>query len=156
MRFHMAATVHWICALIVLGGCRASFAPADRDAIKQVLDAQITAWNRGDLDAYMAGYAKTDDLIFTSGGNVRVGWQVAFDHYKKRYGQDRAAMGKLVFEITRVDPVGADGAVVLGTWVLTGSPADGRGVFSLVMARRPEGWRVIHDHTSVAPPPAGQ
>jgi ketosteroid isomerase-like protein len=151
--------VRFAIAFIILVGCggtRAEFAPSDREAIKKILDDQMAAWNRGDLDAYMEGYAKTDDLIFTSGGNVRVGWQVAFDHYRKRYAQDRAAMGKLMFGITRVDPVGADGAVVLGTWLLTNSPADGRGVFSLVMVRRPEGWRVIHDHTSVAPPPAGQ
>ncbi|MBX3159475.1 MAG: nuclear transport factor 2 family protein [Deltaproteobacteria bacterium] len=150
MRLALVATV----AAVAAWGCaaRAHFAPADGAAIRRVLDAQVAAWNRGDLDAYMDGYARTDDLVFTSGGNVRLGWQVAFDHYRKRYAEDRAAMGTLRFEITRVDPVGADAAVVLGTWVLTGSPADGRGVFSLVLARRPEGWRVIHDHTSVAPP----
>jgi beta-aspartyl-peptidase (threonine type) len=65
-------------------------------------------------------------------------------------------MGKLVFQIDTIDPVGADGAVALGTWILTGSPSDGRGIFSLVLERRPEGWRIIHDHTSSAPAPAPQ
>ena len=58
-------------------------------------------------------------------------------------------MGKLAFEVVAIDDLGADGAVVLGNWILTESPADGRGVFSLVLARRPEGWRIVHDHTSV-------
>ncbi len=126
------------------------FEPSDRAAIIVVLDAQVGAWNRGDLAAYMEGYAKTDALIFTSGGKVRRGWQTAFDHYRARYGQDRAAMGKLVFQIDTIDPIGADGAVALGTWILTDSPHDGRGIFSVVFERRPEGWRIIHDHTSLA------
>jgi ketosteroid isomerase-like protein len=126
------------------------FEAADRAAITAVLDAQVGAWNRGDLAAYMEGYAKTDALIFTSGGKVRRGWQTAFDHYRARYGQDRAAMGQLVFRIDRIDAVGADGAVVLGTWILTDSPHDGRGTFSVVLERRPEGWRIVHDHTSLA------
>ncbi|HWO18283.1 MAG TPA: nuclear transport factor 2 family protein [Kofleriaceae bacterium] len=128
------------------------FVPADRTAITAVLDAQVAAWNRGDLAAYMDGYARTDDLIFTSGGKVRRGWQTTFDQYRKRYAQDPAAMGKLVFEIDRIDPVGADAAIVLGAWILTGSPHDGRGIFSLVLERRPEGWRIVHDHTSLATP----
>jgi ketosteroid isomerase-like protein len=126
------------------------FEPADRTAITTVLDAQVSAWNRGDLAAYMEGYAKTDALVFTSGGKVRRGWQTAFDHYRARYGQDRTAMGKLVFQIDTIDPIGAGGAVVLGTWILTDSPHDGRGIFSVVLERRPEGWRIVHDHTSLA------
>jgi ketosteroid isomerase-like protein len=125
----------------------------DRAAITGVLEAQVAAWNRGDLAAYMEGYAKIDALIFTSGGNIRRGWQTAFDHYKERYAKDRAAMGTLKFELLSIDAIGADGAVVLGKWILTGSPSDGSGVFSVILERRPEGWRIVHDHTSSAPPP---
>jgi uncharacterized protein (TIGR02246 family) len=145
-------------ALLLLVACAGStahvktFAPTDRAAIQAVLDAQVAAWNRGDLAAYMDGYAKLDDLVFTSGGNVRKGWQTTFDHFHKRYATDPAAMGKLAFDILQIDPLGADGAVVLGTWVLTNSPSDGKGIFSVVLARRPEGWRVVHDHTSLASP----
>jgi uncharacterized protein (TIGR02246 family) len=129
-----------------------TFQPMDKTAITDVIQNQAAAWNRGDLVGYMAGYANTPDLVFTSGGKVRRGWQDAFDHYKARYGTDPKSMGKLTFEITQVDPVGADGAVVLGTWLLTESEHPGGGVFSLVLARRPEGWRIIHDHTSLATP----
>ena len=145
-------------ALLVLAACAGSahvkptFAPSDRAAIQAVLDAQVAAWNRGDLTAYMAGYVKGDELVFTSGGKIRKGWQTAFDHYQKRYATDPAAMGKLAFDVLAIDPLGADGAVVLGNWVLTNSPSDGKGVFSVVLMRRPEGWRIIHDHTSVTAP----
>lgn len=124
--------------------------PGDRTAIADLLDRQIAAWNRGDLAGYMDGYARTPALIFTSGGNVRRGWQEAFDHYQARYARDPGAMGKLAFEIDSIDPVGGDGAVVLGRWALTGTEHAGRGVFTVVLERRPEGWRIIHDHTSLA------
>jgi ketosteroid isomerase-like protein len=128
------------------------FQPADRDAVKAVLDAQMNAWNKGDIDGYMAGYAKTDWLVFTSGAKIRRGWQETYDTFKNKYAKDSSAMGRLVFEILSIDPVGADGAVVLGSWALTNSPSDGGGVFSVVLERRPEGWKVIHDHTSASPP----
>lgn len=147
-------------ALVLLVGCAARapaarrFAPVDRAAVQAVLDAQVAAWNRGDLAGYMDGYARTDALVFTSGANIRKGWQATFDAYQRRYARDPAAMGRLRFEILAIDPVGADGAVVLGNWILTDSPSDGRGVFSVVLERRPDGWKVIHDHTSAAPTPA--
>jgi ketosteroid isomerase-like protein len=126
------------------------FEPSDRAAITGVLGNQVAAWNRGDLPGYMDGYARTPALVFTSGGNVRRGWQDAFDHYHARYATDPKAMGTLAFAIDSIDPVGADGAVVLGRWDLTGTAHPGRGVFSLVLERRAEGWRIIHDHTSIA------
>ncbi len=128
------------------------FSAMDTSAVTDVIQTQAAAWNRGDLAAFMAGYAKTDHLVFTSGGHVRKGWQDAFDHYQAKYATDPKAMGHLVFAITQIDPIGTDAAVVLGTWSLTESVAPGHGVFSLVFERRPEGWRIIHDHTSVAAP----
>jgi ketosteroid isomerase-like protein len=141
---------------IALVACAASppharFETSDRTAIAGVLERQIAAWNRGDLTSYMDGYARTPALVFTSGGNIRHGWQDAFDHYQARYATDPKAMGTLAFKIDSIDPVGADGAVVLGRWELTGTAHPGRGVFTLVLERRPEGWRIIHDHTSISP-----
>ena len=159
-RFAIVRLVRTCMLLIFLVACGAStpapkrsFSPSDRDAVKAVLDAQVTAWNAGDLVGYMAGYARTEWLVFTSGAKIRRGWQETYDTYKKKYGQDPAAMGKLVFEILSIDPVGADGAVVLGNWTLTNSPSDGSGVFSVVLERRADGWKVIHDHTSATPKP---
>jgi ketosteroid isomerase-like protein len=146
-----------LCAALASCGSSASqlrrFEPDDRAAIRSVLERQVEAWNRGDLAGYMEGYARSPALIFTSGGNVRRGWQNAFDHYQARYATDPKAMGVLRFQIESIDPVGpvgGDGAVVLGRWELTGTAQAGRGVFSLVLERRPEGWRIIHDHTSAA------
>ncbi len=124
----------------------------DTSAVTSVIERQAAAWNRGDLTGFMDSYAKIDNLVFTSGGHVRKGWQDALDHYKAKYGSDPASMGHLVFGIVQIDPVGADAAVVLGTWRLTESKQPGNGVFSLVFERRPEGWRIVHDHTSSSSP----
>jgi ketosteroid isomerase-like protein len=137
-------------------GCRAadrpaSFTAADRAAVLAVLEAQRAAWNRGDLDGYMAGYLRSPDLIFTSGAAIRRGFDETEAKYRARYGSDRASMGTLDFEVLEVQPVGADGAVVLGRWRLRDAPAAGGGVFSVVLARQPDGWRIIHDHTSSDP-----
>lgn len=102
----------------------------------------------------MAGYAKSDALVFTSGGNIRRGWAETFQKYQARYGTDPSTMGTLAFEILGVQSLGADGAVVLGRWALTNTPVAGGGIFSVVLERTGEGWRVVHDHTSADPPPA--
>lgn len=128
-----------------------AFTAADRDAVAGVLARQAAAWNRGDLAGYMDGYARSEDLVFTSGAQIRRGWQEAFDHYQARYGAAPATMGTLAFDTLQIDPVGADGAIVLGRWRLTDTPAAGDGVFTVVLARRPEGWRIVHDHTSNTP-----
>jgi uncharacterized protein (TIGR02246 family) len=123
----------------------------DRAAIAGVLRRQAEAWNRGDLAGYMDGYARTPDLVFTSGGNIRHGWQDAFDHYQARYATDPKAMGSLALVVESIGLVGDAAAVVLGRWDLTHTEHAGHGVFTLVLERRPEGWRIIHDHTSSGP-----
>jgi ketosteroid isomerase-like protein len=128
------------------------FSAADRAAIERVLIDQAAAWNRGDLDGYMAGYLRSDSLVFTSGAKVRTGYDETFAAYRKRYGTDRSSMGTLLFKISRIDPVGMGGAVVLGRWDLALASGPTGGIFSVVLERTPQGWLIVHDHTSVDPP----
>lgn len=129
------------------------FEEADRAAIEQLLADQAAAWNRGDLDAFMAGYEHSDALVFTARAKIERGWQSTRDRYEKRYGSGTESdMGKLAFEIIEVRPLGADGAVVLGNWELTETMEAGKGVFTLATLRTPDGWRIVHDHTSAERP----
>ena len=132
-----------------LVGCsdQRRFSLDDDQAVRAVLLAQRDAWNRGDLEGYMSGYAKTDELVFTSGGNVRHGWQETHDKYQAKYGKNPSTMGHLEFELLQVQPLGADGAIVLGRWVLDG-PNSGKGLFSVALARHDGRWEIVHDHTS--------
>ena len=140
-------------AILVAAACatpaRATF---DDAPIRGVLIAQRDAWNRGDLDGYMAGYARSPDLVFTSGGKIRRGFDETAAKYRAKYGSDRSTMGHLDFEIISVQPLGADGAIVLGRWKLTDTPNAAGGVFSVAFTRTPAGWRIVHDHTSVDVP----
>ena len=152
-------------AALLSGGCRQrdvggqslrQLTDEDRRAVAAVLEEQRQAWNRGDLDGYMRGYARSPELVFTSGGKIRQGWEPTRAAYEKRYGGDPRGMGQLQFEVLGVQSVGEDGAVMLGRWRLTGTPQSGSGVFSAIFQRRAEGWRIIHDHTSSDPAQAPQ
>ena len=99
----------------------------------------------------MEGYAKGDELVFTSGSKIRRGWQVTLDRYKARYGEDSSTMGTLGFEVLEIQSLGADGAVVLGRWKLSGLSAPAGGVFSVVLERALDRWKIVHDHTSSDP-----
>jgi len=144
-------TTRFLVVLALTACAPRAFEPADDQAIRAVIGAQAAAWNRGDLAGYMAGYANSPDLVFTSGGQIRRGWQETYDRYRTRYGGDPSTMGHLDFELIQIQPLGADGAIVLGKWKLDG-PQAGGGVFSLALRRTPAGWRVVHDHTSLSTP----
>lgn len=139
---------------LALGACahpvREPAPPSDPDeAIRAVLDAQVAAWNRGSLRGFMEGYARTDSLRFVSGGNVRMGWQAALDGYERGY-PDAEAMGTLRFDSLDVQVLAPDWAVVFGRWRLQRADDAPNGLFTLLFHRRPEGWRIVHDHTSSA------
>jgi uncharacterized protein (TIGR02246 family) len=124
---------------------------ADRTAIRAVLDAQQEAWNRGDIDAFLTGYWHSPDLTFSGTNGISRGWDAVLARYKKNY-PDRSAMGTLDFSNLEFRFLGPDAALVLGHWHLKREKDELGGVFSLVFQRFPEGWRIIHDHTSASPP----
>ena len=120
--------------------------------IQIVLKMQQDAWNCGDIDAFMNGYWRSDETVFVSGDEVTRGWQKVVDRYKKKYS-DREKMGALTFSDIEITPLSADSAVALGAWKLKRAQDEPHGRFTLIFRRFPEGWRIIHDHTSAAAPP---
>jgi ketosteroid isomerase-like protein len=117
--------------------------------ISAVLKMQQDAWNRGDIDAFMDGYSRSDETLFVSGDDVTRGWQKVLDRYKKKYS-DRAEMGTLTFSSLEITPLSNDSAVALGSWKLNRANDQPHGRFTLIFRRSPEGWRIVHDHTSAA------
>jgi uncharacterized protein (TIGR02246 family) len=118
-------------------------------AIRAVIDAQRDAWNRGNIDGYMDGYARSAGTVFISGDNVTHGWQTVRDHYKKGY-DSREKMGVLTFSDLEITPLGKDAAVVAGRWHLQRAKDEPHGRFTLVFRKTKEGWKIVHDHTSSA------
>lgn len=118
-----------------------------RGAITSILNEQQTAWNRDDVVGFMKGYWNSPQLTFAGSGGITRGWQPVLARYRKNY-PDAQAMGHLDFSELEVHPLGSDAAFVLGRWHLERSSDELGGVFTLVFQRFPEGWRIIHDHTS--------
>ncbi len=134
---------------VVLLLCSAAFASSQEAAIRKVLEDQVRAWNAHDLRGYMQGYWNSPGLTFYSGGTVIRGWQPTLERYEKRYQSEGREMGTLDFEILEVQVFSRDAAVVYGRWHL--KMPDGkelRGLFTLVMRKFGDGWKIVHDHTS--------
>ena len=120
-----------------------------KSAVEQVLLSQQEAWNRHSLDGFMAGYWNSPDLTFFSGAKEHDGWQATLDRYRATYASPGHEMGKLEFSALRIETLGANAAFVRGAWQLT--MPDGKtphGLFTLVFRKFPEGWKIVHDHTS--------
>ena len=117
--------------------------------IRAVLNTQQDAWNRGDIDSFMNGYARAETTVFVSGDEVTRGWETVRDRYVKKYG-DRVTMGTLAFSDLEIEPLGPDSAVALGRWELKRANDNPHGRFTLIFRRTPDGWRIVHDHTSTA------
>lgn len=113
-------------------------------AIEGVLLAQQAAWNRGDIDAFMETYWRSDDLTFSSAGAMTRSWQSTLDRYKQKYST-RGSMGTLEFDGLEVHLIAPGFAYVLGRWDLKDIAG---GVFTLLLKKESSGWVIIHDHTS--------
>lgn len=139
-------------ALLALCALDSTAQAADSEsAIKHVLTTQQDAWNRHDLDAFMSGYWNSSELTFFSGAKETSGWQATLERYRATYASPGHAMGKLDFSDLRIEMLGPEGAFVRGSWHLTMPEGKNpQGKFTLVLRKLPDGWKIIHDHTSAA------
>ena len=126
---------------------------ANQVQIITILMAQKNAWNDGDIRLFMQGYWNSPELTFAGSKGFTRGWQPVLERYEKTYA-GMEAMGKLDFSELEIRPLSSDAALVLGRWHLQRKAGDVGGIFSLVLKKFPEGWRIIHDHTAQTPPEA--
>ena len=120
-----------------------------KSAISRVLQEQTNAWNRQDLEGFMAGYWNSPELTFFSGAHEAKGWQAALDRYKQSYLSAGHEMGKLECANLRIEMLGSEAAFVRGEFHLT--MPDGKtphGLFTLIVRKFPEGWKIVHDHSA--------
>jgi len=115
--------------------------------ITNVLKSQDAAWNRGDIDAFMEDYWKSEELRFASAGNVNRGWQATMDGYKTRY-PDKAAMGELSFTDLEIKVLSPKYAQVFGRWALKREKDNPGGLFTLLFEKQDGKWLIVSDHTS--------
>ena len=120
-----------------------------KTAVRAVLDAQMEAWNRGDLESYMDGYDRSPATEFVGGDTITRGWQTVLERYQKKY-DSRDKMGVLTFSEIEITVLSKDAALVLGRWRLRRASDEPHGTFSLLFRRKKAGWRIVHDHSSSA------
>jgi len=132
-----------------LSGAAENSRPSSKDEaeIRAVLSAQVAAWNRGDIDGFMNGYARSAATEFIGGDKLTRGWQTVCDRYRKKY-DNREKMGTLTFSELKITRLGGDAALVIGRWGLVRQQDKPHGRFTLLFRRTTEGWRITHDHTS--------
>jgi beta-aspartyl-peptidase (threonine type) len=142
---------------IPLGVCAETPVPPGPEVTK-ALQEGVEAWNAGDLSGFMKGYLDSPDMTYTSSGRIIRGYQALQKRYQDTYGSDKASMGHLSFDQIEVLPLGTDHALALGHWHLELSKGKGKdlveGVFSLILRKTPQGWKILHDHTSKGTDPS--
>ena len=135
--------------LILVAATQAAPVPGNSAAIRNVLDTQVAAWNRGDVPAFMQGYKDSPATTFV-GKTVQHGYATILDRYRTVYS-GKEKMGELAFSDLEITPLDAHFATVTGRYHLTRSAAAGgdtQGIFSLVFEMTGSGWKIILDHTS--------
>lgn len=119
----------------------------DELAIRQILTEQDAAWNRGDVEAFMQGYWKSDSLMFIGKSGITYGWQKTLENYKEHY-PDTAAMGKLDFEYIEIKRLSVNYFFVVGKWHLTRTIGNLNGAFTLLLRKIKNKWVIVKDHSS--------
>lgn len=114
-----------------------------------MLKAQEAAWNRGDLAGFLSAYEMNDAITFFSDDKVTKGWVAINDRYTNSYGQKPNLMGKLSFTELAGEAFNANTVQIRGRWTVTESAKAGTGLFTILVKKTGDGWRVVHDHTSV-------
>jgi ketosteroid isomerase-like protein len=118
--------------------------------ILSVLNAQLLAWNQGDVRAFMQGYDDSDSTRFVSSKGVAQGFQKVLARYLAAY-PTKEKMGVLSFSELSVNFITEQSAVAVGRWNLERAANHGGnagGYFTLIFQRKAAGWKIILDHTS--------
>lgn len=149
MHIHRLRHITLALSLLILTCGIAHAGAQDEAAIRGVLNAQVAAWNRGDVAAFMHGYKNSPSTTFI-GKTVRHGYAEILARYQKTYA-GKEEMGQLSFSGLEVTLLDAHFATVTGHYQLARNAAgggDATGIFSLVFEKTHTGWKIILDHTS--------
>jgi ketosteroid isomerase-like protein len=143
----MKRTLALTAALLLLTIVSAGRTKKDEASIRKIMDDQAAAWNRGDIDGFMAGYWKSDKLQFVGTDSVTKGWQATTDRNKPNYNS-REKMGTLSFTDVEFIPISKDAAFIVMSWSLKRTSDNPHGKSTLLWRKFKEGWRIVVDHSS--------
>jgi ketosteroid isomerase-like protein len=115
--------------------------------IQNILSNQTKSWNNGNLESFMSGYLESDSLVFIGKSGPTYGYANTLANYKKGY-PDTSHMGKLHFDIISMKALNTDHYFVIGKWHLTRTVGNINGIFTLLLRKTKNGWKIIADHSS--------
>jgi uncharacterized protein (TIGR02246 family) len=120
-----------------------------KEHIRDRFEEAAEAWNRGDLDAYLAVYGDSEETRWISRGTIIRGVDAIRATYKSQYDSPEK-MGKLEVNDLEIDILAEADALVVGKWSLTTGPVAHHGVFTVHMKKLQGEWVVVTDHTSAS------
>ncbi len=120
---------------------------SSKKEITTMMLQQARDWSKGDIDAFMEGYIKSDRLKFIGSRGITYGWQQTLENYKKNYPTTEHT-GTLTFNLLDFDQLAEDVFVVIGEFHLKRTVGDADGIFSIILKRINGEWKIIADHTS--------
>lgn len=153
LRIARAMAIGFVCTILIapaLGRAAASEKNDDAAEIRAVMEMQVAAWNRGDVDTFMTSYWKSDETLFVGADGLVRGYDAVMARYRKSY-PDMKAMGHLTFSDLEVHVTCADAAFVVGQFHLVREKDNPSGIFSLDFRKFSDGWKIVLDHTTAFP-----
>ena len=112
--------------------------------IRLVLEKQVTAWNKHDLEGFMDGYWKSDQLKFYGASGLTLGWDQTLENYKKRYPTKRET-GTLNFVINDISIIEGNNYWVMGEYHLKREIGDAEGIFIIIFKQINGEWKIVAD-----------
>lgn len=136
-----------LCTMLICTNCFSQNSHPDTSKVRAAMGEQALAWNKGDIEGFMAYYWHSDSLRFIGSKGITYGWQQTLDNYKKGY-PTLEAMGQLTFDIKSIEQLSANAIFVVGGWKLKKKDKDVGGYYTLLWRKIKGRWVIVVDHTS--------
>lgn len=143
--------VFFIACIVLFSSCespsnssKSSTFENDKAEILNIMDQQVKAWNASDLEGFMQGYWKSDELKFCGSNGVTEGWEQTLSNYKSRY-PSKDHTGTLKFTIDAVSNIEKDSYYVMGKYHLQRTVGDANGTFMIIFKKINGQWKIIAD-----------
>jgi ketosteroid isomerase-like protein len=120
---------------------------SSKKEITSLMLQQSKDWNNGDIEAFMEGYIKSEELKFIGSKGLTYGWKQTLENYKEKY-PTKEHTGTLTFKLLDFDQLAADVFLVIGEFHLQRSVGNADGIFSIILKRINGEWKIIADHSS--------
>lgn len=120
------------------------------DAVTNTLDAAAEAWSSGDVDAVMATYVADEPLLVFLGDTPLKGPDAVRAALVARAAQP-GGLGLMTYEWFETLQFDVNTTVVSGRVVLRRNSKTSRGLFTRVLRRTEDGWRIVHDQLAWGP-----